>query len=55
MKRLLLILSFVILTQINLFAQEHETFTSKIPLNAGAFTHALHEGREITLEFGYQF
>jgi len=45
----------VALTVSNLLDQDYETYTTKIPLNDGAFAHALHEGREIALELGYQF
>ena len=39
----------------NLFDQDYESYTSTIPLNTGAFAHVLNEGREISLEVGYQF
>lgn len=39
----------------NLLDEDYEVFFAPIPLNAGAFMHALHEGREFTLEFGYEF
>jgi len=43
------------LTIENLFDKDYETFISKVPLNNGAFAHALTEGREFTLEVGYTF
>lgn len=45
----------VALTVTNLFDQDYESYTSTIPLNTGAFAHVLNEGREISLEVGYQF
>ncbi len=45
----------VALTVSNLLDEDYETYASKIPLNQGAFAHVLSEGREITLEVGYQF
>ncbi|PKI16195.1 TonB-dependent receptor [Colwellia sp. 12G3] len=39
----------------NVLDESYELYTSKIPLNSGAFAHTLNEGREITLELGYNF
>ena len=45
----------IALTVSNLFDENYELYTSQIPLNDGAFAHVLHEGREITIEVGFQF
>jgi len=45
----------VALTVSNLLDEDYEVYSSPIPLSPGAFAHGLHKGREITLEFGYQF
>ncbi|WNC73820.1 TonB-dependent receptor [Thalassotalea psychrophila] len=45
----------VALTVNNVADEDYDVYTSAVPLQDGAFTHALHKGRQLTLEAGYQF